>query len=1707
MKFILLFLSLVSVLFANPAVTENDPSTLVNGVSMITGDLYTFDEDLVVAGAEPIHLRRGYLSSAGDWMPDAHLKAQLEVLQDFFVAQEANGTMIYYRVPPPTSKEKKKGTHKPIRCPSILAQSPGVTNTASGHISAKTNYQNQYLVIETDKKTVTIHGANGTKRRYRANHNQKPVNTGIGYQHLHYLYHLRSEELPNGNTIEYKWDHQNNLTSIVSKSPRDIPYASLTFPEVSDKKPLKSRKILGSDHQSVNYEYHYVGAENKEYIMLKAVDPPDEPKRQFCHNLKKFHRGSAKIEQPYLEKISLSNGREVFIEYEKWKDKLLESHFRVKKLRSPIGSNQIPLVSHTFFYFPDDRNSYVIDAQGNKTAYYWNDDKRLTRIDSYEGTDRLHHSEKFTWEGTNIRCKSLFDQNQKPISARTFEYDSRGNVTSEIFLGQLSGRSPPLQIDAHGYYIENGVDRCIKKTTYTNDGKDLPIRQEESSGLITLYEYYPNTHLLKTKILCDQGNAQIYHHYQYNEDHILVREITDDGLTKTIRQITPKQQAPYYGMPEVIEEKYDQHGHEILLSKTILHYGAGGKVIRKDIHDANNAYRYSLHYSYDSKGRLERETNPLGWESITRYDGIGNRIYSRDTSGLETFYDYDASNRLIKKEEVGCDPIRNVFTYQYDRNHNLISETDAKGHTTRYTLTPLGKRIQTHLSPIPTETGTLVTPILQSSFDSAGNETSFTDADGFSTHTEYNAYGKPICTHHPNGAQETWTYNLDGTLRSHIDPTGVLTAYTHDYLGRVLRKTISHNNTLLAEESTQYHGLHLIAKTDAEGNQTTFAYDRAGRKISETYANETTTFQYDEFSRNHRIEQGTIRTVHQFNLLGQIEQTREEEIPTNQLLRTVVYHYDRAGNKIATFRWIHENRTEIHDRCEYDSQKRLISKTDPSGHRETISYNDYHINQHNQKVLQKTHTDPMGLQTIDTFDTHGRIVKTQKYQNGTTLSVEDQFFNARGKTTFQINTAFASNSASRSIRTRWEYDAAGRPITLIEADGTSDAKVTSYTYTLRGEKQTTTKPDGTLLTFTYTPLGHLEQLTSSDQTVNHHMRYDRLGNLIWHDGIERIVDPRGRLLEEHFPNYRIQNSYNHMGERLTCSCPEADFLIEYAYLGKDMTHVTRKTIDGRTLYIHQYLAHDLYGNLQGALLPNNLGQIRFQYDLNSRKESIESPSYRQQVLETDKLGNIFHLTTQDQHSHFTYDELYQLTSESGLFNHTYQHDSLYCRLTKDDERYQINALNQIASHIAYDKNGNSLQHGDIKYAWDALDRLIRIQTPDALQTFTYDSQHRRLSAVTRSCQGEETTDYFLYDGQNEIGSFNVNLQIQALRVLGSTPHAEIGAAVGIELGKQIYAPIHDLSGNITQLLPIDGTEPIETHYSAFGEETGSRLCPWRFSSKRVDEKTDLVYFGRRFYQKELGRWLSPDPAGFTDGMNLYAFVHNAPLTHLDEYGLLDFGQWDKTPQQRLDEQRGMIWGASRWARSFTSSAIHTAAFVSQTVLPWPLGFSNQIADRFARSINRSISRCTGYIAPYQFGNADFNRGKQIGYYGSEALSLALLAPTALKLAGDAWRAFSHIVVSNERAILNFTNTAGKHMFEVERRIPMHILDKVVKSPMTVVKDPRGASTAMMHYSQIWKNGKLYNVEVLYDKTTNTISHFRYGRDPMGSLKKIPKPSE
>ena len=171
--------------------------------------------------------------------------------------------------------------------------------------------------------------------------------------------------------------------------------------------------------------------------------------------------------------------------------------------------------------------------------------------------------------------------------------------------------------------------------------------------------------------------------------------------------------------------------------------------------------------------------------------------------------------------------------------------------------------------------------------------------------------------------------------------------------------------------------------------------------------------------------------------------------------------------------------------------------------------------------------------------------------------------------------------------------------------------------------------------------------------------------------------------------------------------------------------------------------------------------------------------------------------------------------------------------------------------------------------------------------YEYDPFHRRLSKK-RFIDGRQINyKRYLWDGENEIGIMDESGQIEQLRILGEGLGAEIGAAVLYELRSKTYLPIHDHRGCVVALIDPKTQQPTESYrYTAFGEElTTGTLSPWRFSSKRVDEETGHLFFGRRYYFPALGRWITQDPEGFEDGPNLYAYLHNCPLVDVDPYGL------------------------------------------------------------------------------------------------------------------------------------------------------------------------------------------------------------------------------
>jgi len=83
-------------------------------------------------------------------------------------------------------------------------------------------------------------------------------------------------------------------------------------------------------------------------------------------------------------------------------------------------------------------------------------------------------------------------------------------------------------------------------------------------------------------------------------------------------------------------------------------------------------------------------------------------------------------------------------------------------------------------------------------------------------------------------------------------------------------------------------------------------------------------------------------------------------------------------------------------------------------------------------------------------------------------------------------------------------------------------------------------------------------------------------------------------------------------------------------------------------------------------------------------------------------------------------------------------------------------------------------------------------------------------------------------------------------------------------------------------------------------------------------------------------------------------------------------------------------------------------------------------------------------------------------------------------------------------IFEFTKKTISRMEDKSRMIPIHILKDILDAPLHVLPDPQGTS-ALMHYARMWRNGKLYNVEVLYDLQKNLIMHFLFTDDPLGPL--------
>lgn len=234
----------------------------------------------------------------------------------------------------------------------------------------------------------------------------------------------------------------------------------------------------------------------------------------------------------------------------------------------------------------------------------------------------------------------------------------------------------------------------------------------------------------------------------------------------------------------------------------------------------------------------------------------------------------------------------------------------------------------------------------------------------------------------------------------------------------------------------------------------------------------------------------------------------------------------------------------------------------------------------------------------------------------------------------------------------------------------------------------------------------------------------------------------------------------------------------------------------------------------------------------------------------------------------------------------------------------------------FDEDGNlqTLQPAGQALLWNPRNQLQRVTQvsredgEDDLECYAYDGKGNRLrkrqSAKARSVTHVREVRYLsglevrTLDDSEELHVITLQAGRSNVRCL----HWVKGKPPQID-NDQLRYSLDDHLGSCC--LELDKDAAIISHegYYPFG------VTAWWAARSRVDadyktirysgkerDTSGLYYYGFRYYAPWLGRWISPDPAGTSDGLNLYRFCGNNPTCRVDPDGRM----WQQ-PDDVLDD--------------------------------------------------------------------------------------------------------------------------------------------------------------------------------------------------------------
>jgi RHS repeat-associated protein len=944
-----------------------------------------------------------------------------------------------------------------------------------------------------------------------------------------------------------------------------------------------------------------------------------------------------------------------------------------------------------------------------------------------------------------------------------------------------------------------------------------------------------------------------------------------------------------WGGGRTLSQVSDTTSGDTLLS---LAYDAGG-----ELSTATDAYGRQVSYSFSTR----TGTDPGKLQSVSQVVAAGTPNPPPRWGYAYTASDDQQLSTMSVPGPTGSGT--STASINYGAGGKVASLVDASGNRREYVYNSGSTQVQVK------DAAGNVNAAWTQNFNGSGRNTGTSDANGNSNVFEYGDPqnpSRPTRVADKNGKATAYTYDQYGNVLTVTTPRNVTTTYTYDYTPFALGRLVS------VKESTK--------------PATTFAYfEPSGLLQGVTSPSPAGT--------------GTVTASFTYDALGNVlTATSPGNNAASQITTTLNYTTDGAYTQAAK---VGQPLTATDNlghatHLRYDAQGRVTSRTDALGNETDAAYN---------LVGQITETTYPA--TGQTGTGHARAVNSYLYPGGPLTAVT--LFDESNVQARQVSYRYGPEGETLSVAGSTEpvsytYDALYRLKTL--KDGKNNQ--TTYSYNSVGLVSQVQMPGGETVQFTsYDNAGHLLQRVDGNNVTT---------NYLYNDAENRLTDiqyPATPALNVHF-------GYDSFGRRNAMT----DSAGGHAYVYGDLDELKSVTTTYAGLSA-QTISYTYYADGRRQAMTTPAGTFSYGYDGAGRASSLTNPFgettswayYDNNRLNTQTLANGA-LTT------YTFNALGQL---SELLNQTGGGATLsdFGQITHDGAGNRTSVTASVP--------GASTLGGTTTYQYDAKDQLQQEQTtrgsgftdgfgydPAGNPTtfrgaakaynsnnqqsdagFTHDSNgnptsyngvplsfdpENRLTAYGSALTAGYTGDglrawkesaggrtYFIYDGAVPVVELDSAGAVTATNTFGAA------GLVSRRSGSQSTFYAFDPQGSVAQRLDESGAVISSHLFRAHGAELTTPVAdPFGYGARwgyYTDSETGLQLLTHRYYDPAAGRFLTRDPIGYGGGVNLYAYVQNAPVDAIDPLGhdMLTAEQYDRSAAGQAISPEDQQWWGGFWA--------------------------------------------------------------------------------------------------------------------------------------------------------------------------------------------------